>query len=363
MTRTVHETTLAGDPAARPVVATAKRLDRPDPLLKVTELVVRHRANDGTLLTAVDKVDLEVREGETLGLVGESGCGKSSLAGAILRLVPAAEGSVSFEGNELIGRSTKRMREIRRHLQVVFQDPRSSLDPRMRLGEIVTEALRVHRISSRRERRRIALERLAEVGIDPALAHRRPAQLSGGQQQRVALARALVTRPRLVVLDEPVSALDVSVQAQVINLLQDMQQAHGTAYLFIAHNLAVVRHLSHRVAVMYLGKIVEQAPAHNLFARPVHPYTRALIASVLPPQADVRQRLEAVRRLAPGEVPSLAAIPSGCRYHTRCPFADQTCRTVVPTLERIEGDHAGGHRVACHHWQRIQAAEPEMRAR
>ncbi|WP_431911836.1 ABC transporter ATP-binding protein [Micromonospora carbonacea] len=371
MTRTVNEPT---DPPARTEpdqdrstrrrpAPTTKRQDRPDPVLKVNDLVVRHRAHDGTELTAVDGVDLEVRTGETLGLVGESGCGKSSLASSILRLIPAAEGSVSFDGTELVGRSPRQMRDIRRHLQVVFQDPRSSLDPRMRLGDIVTEALRLHGMNNRRERRQIAQERLAEVGIDPALAHRRPAQLSGGQQQRVALARALVTRPRLVVLDEPVSALDVSVQAQVINLLQDMQEAHGTAYLFIAHNLAVVRHLSHRVAVMYLGRIVEQAPAHNLFARPVHPYTRALIASVLPPRPDVRNRLEAVRRLAPGEVPSLANVPSGCRYHTRCPFADATCRSVVPVLERIDGDHAGGHRVACHHWERVQAAAPEVTAR
>ncbi|MDQ7910115.1 ABC transporter ATP-binding protein [Phytohabitans sp. ZYX-F-186] len=372
MTRTTHQPTdqepagldnRAARPAGRRPAPTRKRQDRPDPVLRVRDLVVRHSASTGAELTAVDGIDLEVRAGETLGLVGESGCGKSSLANAVLRLIPTAGGSICFDGTELVGRSPAQMRDIRRDLQVVFQDPRSSLDPRMRLGAIVTEALRLHGLNNRRERRRIALQRLAEVGIDPALAHRRPAQLSGGQQQRVALARALVTQPRLVVLDEPVSALDVSVQAQVINLLQDMQRTYGTAYLFIAHNLAVVRHLSHRVAVMYLGKIVEQAPAHNLFRRPVHPYTKALIASVLPPRPDARARLEAVRRLAPGEVPSLAAVPSGCRYHTRCPFADTTCKAVEPTLVRIEGDHAGGHRVACHHWERVQAAAPQVQAR
>ncbi|GAA3728141.1 dipeptide ABC transporter ATP-binding protein [Plantactinospora mayteni] len=351
----------AGSAAWRPG-SSARRADRPLPILRVQDLVVRHRTGTGTEITAVDGVSLEVRAGETLGLVGESGCGKSSLANAVLRLIPTAGGSIVFDGEELVGRSSAELRRIRRHLQVVFQDPRGSLDPRMRLGDIVTEALKVHGMNSRRERRSIAAERLTEVGLDPSLAHRRPAQLSGGQQQRVAVARALVTQPRLVVLDEPVSALDVSVQAQVINLLQDMQQAHAVAYLFIAHNLAVVRHLSHRVAVMYLGKIVEQAPAHNLFARPAHPYTKALVASVLPPRPDVRQRLEAARRLAPGEVPSLTAVPPGCRYHTRCPFADVRCRNEEPVLSRIAGDHAGGHRVACHHWERAQAAMPQVRA-
>ncbi|MFD5112870.1 ABC transporter ATP-binding protein [Streptomyces sp. NPDC058391] len=350
---TIREPDVAA-PSAQPANA---------PVLTLENLTVRYAGPSDTEITAVDGVSLKIWPGETVGLVGESGCGKSTLARAVLRLQPAAEGRVVFEGQDLGGIDAADLRRLRRRLQVVFQDPRASLDPKMRLGDLITESLKLHGLADRRERRAVAVELLGEVGLDPALAARRPAQLSGGQQQRIALARALASKPRLVVLDEPVSALDVSVQAQVINLLQSLQENHGIAYLFIAHNLAVVRHLSHRVAVMYLGKLVEVAPAHNLFANPVHPYTKALIASVLPPQEAARQRLETARRLAPGEVPSLTDIPSGCRYSTRCPFADQRCRTEEPRLAPIEGGHSEGHLVACHHWRRVADSLGEVRAR
>lgn len=332
-------------------------------LLEVEDLVVRYPSPAGPEVTVLDGLNLTVKDGETVGLVGESGCGKSTLARALLRLQPAAGGSVLFDGQELLDRPDAEMRRMRRHLQVVFQDPGGSLDPRMRLGDIVAEPLRLHGMYTRAERRARVAAMLTEVGLDPALARRRPTQLSGGQQQRVALARALITQPRLVILDEPVSSLDLSVQAQVINLLEDLQRAHGVAYLFIAHNLAVVRHLSHRVAVMYLGRVVEQAPAHNLFAKPVHPYSKALIASVLQPTPQTRERLDTARRLAPGEVPDIAAVPPGCRYHTRCPFADSECRTEEPKMQNIDGDHAEEHAVACHHWRRVQSEMPAVRAR
>jgi oligopeptide/dipeptide ABC transporter ATP-binding protein len=345
--------------------AVAVTAPHPDaaPVLRVEDLSVRYPGPGRSEVTVVDGVSLDIEHGETLGLVGESGCGKSSLARAVLRLEPAAAGRVVFDGHDLGALAPAQLRRLRRRLQVVFQDPRGSLDPRMRVDGLITEALKLHHLAGRRARRQRAAELLEEVGLDPSLAGRRPSHLSGGQQQRVALARAIAAKPDLVVLDEPVSALDVSVQAQVINVLQDLQENHHVAYLFIAHNLAVVRHLSHRVAVMYLGKIVETAPVHNLFAKPVHPYTKALIASVLPPDEAARQRLDTARRLAPGEVPSPANVPSGCRYHPRCPFADARCRTEEPQLRPIDGDHSEGHQVACHHWRTVAQSLTEVRAR
>jgi oligopeptide/dipeptide ABC transporter ATP-binding protein len=347
-------------PAA--VAVTARNPDAA-PVLRVEDLTVRYPGPAHTEITVVDGVSLDIHRGETLGLVGESGCGKSTLAKAILQLVPVGGGRVVFDGHDLGSLSAPQLRRLRSRLQVVFQDPRGSLDPRMRVDGLITEVLKLHRLADRRVRRQRAAELLAEVGLDPSLADRRPGHLSGGQQQRVALARAIAAKPDLVVLDEPVSALDVSVQAQVINLLQELQENHHVAYLFIAHNLAVVRHLSHWVAVMYLGRIVELAPVHNLFAKPVHPYTKALIASVLPPDEGARERLNTARRLSPGEVPSPANVPSGCRYHPRCPFADIRCRTEEPKLRQIEGDHSEGHRVACHHWRTVARTLTEVRAR
>jgi len=248
------------------------------PVLEVEDAVVEY-VTPGGRIRPVDGVSLRIAAGETLGLVGESGCGKSTLGRLIIQLVRAASGHVRFDGRDLARLSAAELRSLRKDLQVIFQDPRGSLDPTMAIRSIVAEPLKVHGIARGAKRAQLADAMLAEVGLDKGLGDRRPAQLSGGQQQRVGIGRALITDPKLVVCDEPVSALDVSVQAQVINLLQDLKERLGVAYLFISHNLAVVRHLSDRVAVMYLGQIVEQGPAHDVFARPLHPYSRSLLAS------------------------------------------------------------------------------------
>ncbi len=333
------------------------------PLLEIDEVEVDYPTSDGGTVTAVAGVTLAVAPGQTVGLVGESGCGKSTLGRAILRLVDVAAGSIRFAGRDVSAVHGAELRRLRREMQVVFQDPRGSLDPRMRVREIVSEPLKVHGLADRRERRRRAGEMLAAVGLDPALGDRRPGELSGGQQQRVGIARALVTNPRLVVCDEAVSALDVSVQAQVINLFQDLQQRLGLAYLFIAHNLAVVRHLSDRVAVMYLGTIVEEGPTHQVFARPLHPYTQGLLASVLRAGRGAPERLGLAEEIVRGDVPSIHKRPPGCPYHTRCPYADDRCHHDLPVLEAAHGHHADDHSVACHHWQQIGALPVAVRAR
>ena len=325
-------------------------------LLSVEGLEVRFALGRNRFLTAVDRVSLELREGETLGLVGESGCGKSSLGRAILQLIRPTSGKVSFLGRDLTQLSGPPLRSMRRHMQIVFQDPRGSLNPRWKVRRIVEEPLRVHHLASRRKRGGIAREMLAQVGLDETYDDQRPAQLSGGQQQRVGIARALVTHPKLVVCDEPVSSLDVSIQAQVINLLQDLKARMGVAYLFIAHNLGVVRYLSDRVAVMYLGRIVEMASSEQLFTQPLHPYTRGLLASVLRADLGARAQLNAVERFVPGDVPSLLNPPQGCRYHPRCPYAEQRCRDETPSLENIKATSGKDHWVSCHFWQKIQSA-------
>jgi oligopeptide/dipeptide ABC transporter ATP-binding protein len=328
----------------------------PGEVLAVEKLEVQFPIGKGQTLTAVDGVSLDIRDGETVGLVGESGCGKTTLGRAILQLVRPSRGSVRLLGIELTRISGAALREMRRHMQIIFQDPRGSLDPKMRVRRIVEEPLKVHRMAKGSERSRLAREMLAQVGIDESYDQQRPSELSGGQQQRVGIARALIARPKLVICDEPVSSLDVSIQAQVINLLQDLKERLGVAYLFIAHNLAVVRHISDRVAVMYLGQIVEQATSHDLFTRPLHPYTRGLIASVLRPDLLARAHLTAAQQLVSGDVPSLLNPPSGCRYHTRCPYAQQICQHERPSLERAEDGDTDSHLVACHFWREIEAA-------
>jgi len=334
---------------------------RGEPLLAVENLEVRYALGPGRVLTAVDKVSFELFPGETLGLVGESGCGKSSLGRAILQLIRPASGNVSFLGQELTQLTGAALRSMRRQMQIVFQDPRGSLNPRWTVGRIVEEPLRVHRLAKGDERRRRAQEMLDHLGLAAAYYHQRPAQLSGGQQQRVGIARALVTRPQLVVCDEPVSSLDVSIQAQILNLLQELKEELGVAYLFVAHNLGVVRALSDRVVVMYLGQFVETAPAAQLFDRPLHPYTKGLIASVLRPDQTARAQLNAAASFTAGDIPGLLNAPPGCRYHTRCPYAQQLCRDQRPLLE-IAGSHGDEHRVACHFWrdilQRSEDAKP-----
>jgi len=293
---------------------------------------------------AVDDVSLDIRAGETLGLVGESGCGKSTLARCIARLYDITSGSVVFEGADISRYSRRQLRPVRRDLQMIFQDPYASLNPRKRVGAIIADPLRIHRTGSRDQIRRRVLELLEVVGLSAEHVNRFPHEFSGGQRQRIGVARALALRPKLVIADEPVSALDVSIRAQVINLLDDLQDGLGLTYIFIAHDLGVVRHVSDRIAVMYLGKIVEISPAEELYKRPVHPYTEALLSAVPVPDPDIsasRQRI-----VLEGDVPSPISPPSGCRFHPRCRYATSICTTDEPPLSR----HGSlGHLAACHH--------------
>jgi oligopeptide transport system ATP-binding protein len=317
-----------------------------DPLLQVKNLRVHFPYRHGFFgrssgsVKAVDDVSFEIVEGETLGLVGESGCGKSTLGRAILRLIEPSAGEVRFGGTNLLELDRVGLRAKRRELQIVFQDPYSSLNPRMTVAEIVGEALDIHRLtpesSARRER---ITELLEQVGLSAEHVSRYPHEFSGGQRQRIGIARALAVSPKLIVCDEPVSALDVSVQAQVVNLLQDVQTKLGLTYLFIAHDLAVVEHISRRVMVMYLGRVVESGPAEAVIRRPRHPYTRALIEAV--PKGN---RLEDGAEVLGGELPSPMKPPAGCPFHTRCPLVEARCRTEVPATKVVDGEQA----VACH---------------
>jgi oligopeptide/dipeptide ABC transporter ATP-binding protein len=337
-----------------------------EPLLRVRNLTQHFPVRRGVLrrqvgmVRAVDGVSFDVVAGETLGLVGESGCGKSTTARSILQLLPPTSGSVRFDGEELTTATRAAMRARRRDLQMVFQDPYASLNPRMSVAAILREPLEIHRLGSAAARRVRVGELLNLVGLDASLASRYPHQLSGGQRQRVGIARALATEPRFIVADEPISALDVSVQAQVVNLMRDLGHQLGLTYLFIAHDLSMVRYLSDRVAVMYLGRIVEIAEASVLFDRPLHPYTQALIAAA--PVADPRARRRAGAELVPGEPPSPASPPAGCRFHPRCPHASERCRTEDPAL-RAPCEDDSSRRVACHHAEQFidgaPLAEPE----
>ncbi|MGA2551558.1 MAG: oligopeptide/dipeptide ABC transporter ATP-binding protein [Burkholderiaceae bacterium] len=295
-------------------------------------------------IKAVEDVSFRVAKGETLALVGESGCGKTTTAKAVLRLVEPTSGSVRLEGQELLTLSPEAMRQKRRDLQIIFQDPYASLNPRLRAGEIVAEPLRNFSAALAVERRERIQWLFAKVGLRPEAVKKFPHEFSGGQRQRLGIARALALNPKLIVCDEPVSALDVSVQAQVINLLMDLQADLGISYLFVAHDLAVVRHISHRVAVMYLGQIVELADRSSLFSAPVHPYTEILLSAV--PIADPRRRAQ--RILLEGDPPSPSNPPSGCRFRTRCPLAIERCALEVPKLSPRSTDANGSHWVACH---------------
>jgi oligopeptide/dipeptide ABC transporter ATP-binding protein len=331
-------------PSERPIVRSS---DGP-PLLDVAGLVVHFTRRSGLLgshhetVQAVNGVSLAIGPRETLGLVGESGCGKTTLARAVLRLVDKTSGTVRFDGQDLFALPPEELRRIRRRIQIVFQDPWASLNPRMTIGRAVREGMEVHRLAKGAEADRRARGLLEEVGLSADAADKYPHEFSGGQRQRACIARALAVEPDLLVCDEPVSALDVSVQAQVLNLLADLQARRGLSYLFISHDLAVVRHVAPRVAVMYLGRIVEEGPAEELYARPRHPYTQALLSAVpVPDPVTKRPRI-----VLAGEPPSPVNPPTGCPFHPRCqhPAKDESCRTVRPEL--VEA--AAGQRVACH---------------
>ncbi len=314
------------------------------PLLEVENLVKHFPAGHKRVVRAVDGVSFAIRRGETLGLVGESGCGKTTVGRSLLRLIEPTGGIIRFDGRDLLKLRKGELRQLRRRMQIIFQDPYSSLDPRCKVGAIIGEPLEVHGLGNRTERRERICELLKVVGLDPDFAGRYPHQFSGGQRQRIGIARALALNPDFIVADEPVSALDVSVQAQVVNLLQDLQERFGLTYLFISHGLAVVKHISTRVGVMYLGKLVELAPAEEIYDNPLHPYTQALLAAI--PNPEPVERRAHAPRLA-GDVPTPIAPPSGCRFHTRCPHATQRCRIEEPAFTEV----APGHFAACflHH--------------
>jgi oligopeptide transport system ATP-binding protein len=319
-------------------------------LLSVTDLKVHFPIKGGMLGTtfahvrAVDGVSFELRAGETLGIVGESGCGKSTLGRAVLRLIKPTDGRVVWAGRDLFGLGARDLRTERRQMQIIFQDPLASLDPRMSVETIIGKPLRIFRPElSRAEVRRRVFETMNQVGLAASMANRYPHEFSGGQCQRIGIARAIILKPKLIVCDEPVSALDVSIQAQIINLLMELQRELGVSLLFISHNLAVVRHISHRVMVLYLGKIMEIAERDDFYARPLHPYSQALISAV--PIADPKLERGRPRVLLQGDIPSPINPPSGCRFRTRCPKATPVCAMQEPEMR----DYGNGHFAACHH--------------
>ena len=292
------------------------------------------------VVKAVDDINLKIHKGETLGLVGESGCGKSTLGRTILKLIPMTSGQVIYNGEDIAAYDKKQMWEMRKRMQIIFQDPYSSLNPRMTVYDLVSAPLEVYGIGSAAERKEMVISILNDVGLDKQYLNRFPHEFSGGQRQRIGIARALILNPEFVVCDETVSALDVSVRAQVLNLMKKMQQKRNLTYLFISHDLSVVRHVSDRVAVMYLGSVVEIADKQDLYGAPLHPYTRALLSAIPIPDANRKRN----RIILEGDVPSAYNPPSGCKFHTRCPYATDRCREEVPALR----DMGGGHSVACH---------------
>ncbi len=318
-------------------------------LLEVKDLIMHFPLTKGIVfqrkvgaVQAVDGVSFAIKKGETLGLVGESGCGKSTTGRAILQLYKPTAGEVNYQGRDLTKLDGGQMRKMRRHLQMIFQDPYASLNPRMTVGNIIAEPMQIHNLVPKNERVERVQELLETVGLNPYFANRYPHEFSGGQRQRIGVARALAANPEFIVADEPVSALDVSIQAQIINLLEDLQEQFDLTYLFIAHDLSVVRHISDRVAVMYLGKMVELADRDDLYENPLHPYTKALLSAVPIPDPVVEKKRE--RIILTGDVPSPINPPSGCHFHTRCPYVMDVCKEDEPAF----ADQGAGHYVACH---------------
>jgi oligopeptide/dipeptide ABC transporter ATP-binding protein len=327
------------------------------PLLEAEHVQLYFPIKQGVLIDrtvghvhAVDDVSLGLNEGETLGVVGESGCGKSTLARCFVRLLEPTSGALRYRGQDITHLGRKALDPLRREVQLVFQDPVSSLNPRKRVGQIVGTPLRLHGVQGGKVEERVR-DLLGRVGLNPEHINRFPHEFSGGQRQRIGIARALAVEPRLIVLDEPVSALDVSIQAQVVNLLDDLQDDMGLSYVFIAHDLSVVRHVSDQIAVMYLGKLMELSPAKELYTRPIHPYTEALLEAI--PIPDPEENSRRVRNVLGGEPPNPINPPSGCRFHTRCPHATEVCTVVEPPL----AEYAGGHVAACHHPRNVTAAD------
>jgi len=335
------------------------------PLLEVRDLTKHFPVRAGVsmrqvgIVHAVDGVSLRLERGETLGLVGESGCGKSTVGKTLLRLHEPTSGSIFFEGRDIRSLGRSEMRALRRDVQIVFQDPLESLNTRHSVGRILEEPFAIHRLGTAAERRRWVAELLERVGLPAEAAQRYPHEFSGGQRQRIGIARAIALRPKLLVCDEAVSALDVSIQSQVLNLLLDLQQEMNLALIFIAHDLSVVKHMSDRVAVMYLGQIVEHASAETIYANPKHPYTRALLSAIPVPNPVDRERRRASRVVLSGDVPSPIDPPSGCRFHPRCAYARAECATRAPTLDDVAksvqgaGTPAQNGAVACHFWREI----------
>ena len=325
---------------------TAEPAQRRDDLLVVQDLKKYFPVKGGLLrrtiaeVKAVDGVSFTIKRGETLGLVGESGCGKSTTGRTILRLLPATGGTVMFEDQNVLAADKRALKALRRDMQIVFQDPYASLDPRVVVGESIAEGLKIHRIGAQRDRAQRVRDVLVRVGLRPELARRFPHEFSGGQRQRIGIARALIMQPKLIVCDEPVSALDVSIQSQVLNLLKELQREFNLTYLFIAHNLSVVEHISDRVGVMYLGKMAEMANRDELFRNPMHPYTKALMSAIPVPDPTIRRE----RIILTGDVPSPINPPSGCRFHPRCWLAKDICKEIDPPFEEKVPDHW----VACH---------------
>lgn len=313
---------------------------RSNVLLEVRNLVKHFPVeNSDDVVQAVDNVSFDIFAGETLGLVGESGCGKSTVGRCLLRLHEPTSGEVRFEGRNIVGLPNREMQALRREMQIIFQDPYASLNPRLSIRSIIAEPLKIHGIGTKAEQNAKVEDLLARVGLDPKYADRYPHEFSGGQRQRLGIARALALNPKLIICDEPVSALDVSVQAQVVNLLQELQQEFGLTYLFISHGLAVVEHISDRVAVMYLGKIVEVCDAAELYENPLHPYTKALLSAIPIPDPKIKRE----RIVLKGDVPTPIDPPSGCRFRTRCPIAVEECSTIDPELREL----SPGHYAAC----------------